>query len=50
MTKYRPLAPIVMPEQEKSEYELVRMQNIEEREEAFLRIFGYPIDLEHLKY
>ena len=34
----RPLAPIVMPEMEKSEYELVRLANIEEKEAEFLRI------------
>ena len=43
---YRPLAPIVMPETEKSDYELVRLANIEEREAEFLRIYGYPIDLD----
>ena len=46
----RPLASIVMPEREKSQYELVRAQNIEEREVEFLRIFGYPIDLNPYKY
>ena len=46
----RPPAPIVMPEMEKSEYELIRLQNIEEREAEFLRIFGYPLDLENYKY
>ena len=46
----RPLASIVMPEQEKSQYELVREQNIEEREVNFLAIFGYPIDLNPYKY
>ena len=46
----RPLVSIVMPEQEKSQYELVRAQNIEEREVEFLRIFGYPIELNPYKY
>ena len=46
----RPLAPIAMPELEKSEYELIRLQNIAEREAEFLRIFGFPIDLEMYKY
>ena len=41
---------MVMPEQEKSQYELVRAQNIEEREVEFLRIFGYPINLNPYKY
>ena len=47
---YRPLAPIVMPEMEKSEYELVRLANIEEKEAAFLRIFGYLLDQSMYKY
>ena len=47
---FRPLAPIIMPEMEKSEYELVRLDNIEEIEEAHLRIFGTPIDLSDRKY
>ena len=47
---FRPLASIVMPEQEKSKYELLRAQNIEEREMEFLRVFGYPIDLNPYKY
>ena len=47
---FRPLAPIPMPKLEKSEYELVRLQNIAEREAEFLRIFGFPIDLEMYKY
>ena len=46
----RPQASILMPELEKSEYELVRLQNIAERETEFLRIFGYPLDLEKYKY
>ena len=46
----RPLEPIQMPEMEKSEYELIRLDNIEEREAEHLRIFGYPINLDHLKY
>ena len=46
----RPLTSIVMPEQEKSQYELVRAQNIEEREVEFLRIFGYPLELNPYKY
>ena len=47
---YRPLAPIVMPEMEKSEYEMVRLQNIEEIEAAYLQMFGTPIDLSERKY
>ena len=47
---FRPLAPIMMPEMEKSEYELVRLQNIEECEAAHLQMFGYPIDLSDRKY
>ena len=50
LTLGRPLASIVMPEQKKSQYELVRAQNIEERELDFLRVFGYPIDLNSYKY
>ena len=46
----RPLAPIVMPEMEKSEYEMVRLRNIEEIEAAHLQIFGTPIDLSDRKY
>ena len=46
----RPLTPIEMPEMEKSEYEMIRLQNIEEIEEAHLRIFGTPIDLSERKY
>ena len=46
----RPLTPIVMPEMEKSEYEMVRLDNIAEIEEAHLRIFGTPIDLSERKY
>ena len=46
----RTLAPIPMPELEKSEYELIRLQSIEEREAEHLRIFGYPIDLSMYKY
>ena len=49
-TMCRPLAPIVMPEMEKSEYELVRLANIEEKEAEFLRIFGYPLDQSMYKY
>ena len=47
---YRPLAPIVMPEVEKSEYEMVRLQNIEEIEAAYLEIFGFPVDMSDRKY
>ena len=40
----RPLDPIpAHPEMEKSEYERIRDANIEEREQEFLRIFGYPL-------
>jgi len=40
----RPLDPVpVLPEMEKSEYERIRDANIEEREQEFLRIFGYPL-------
>ena len=46
----RPQAPILMPELEKSEYELVWLQNIVERETEFLRIFSYLLDLEKYKY
>ena len=46
----RPLTPIVMPEMEKSEIEMVRLQNIEEFEAAFLQTFGTPIDLSGRKY
>ena len=46
----RPLAPIAMPEMEKSEIEMVRLQNIEEFEAAFLQTFGHPIDLSARKY
>ena len=46
----RPPEPIQMPEVEKSEYELIRLENIEEREREYLRIFGAPINLDHLKY
>ena len=41
----RPLDPIEMPEMEKSEIEMVRLQNIEEFEAAFLQTFGTPIYL-----
>ena len=47
---FRPLAPIPMPELEKSEYELIRLQNIDEKAAEFLRIFGYPLDCEMYKY
>ena len=46
----RPLTPIEMPEMEKSEYEMVRLDNIEEIEEAYLQIFGTPIDMSDRKY
>ena len=46
----RPPTPIVMPEMEKSEYEMVRLRNIEEIEAAHLEIFGTPIDLSERKY
>ena len=46
----RPPATLVMPVIEKSEYEIARLHNIEEREAEFLRIFGYPIDLSDIKY
>ena len=46
----RPLTPIVMPEMEKSEYEMVRLDNIAEIEEAYLQIFGTPIDMSDRKY
>ena len=46
----RPPPTIVIPESMKSEYEIVRQQNIEEREAEFLQIFGYPIDLSDIKY
>ena len=46
----RPLDPIAMPEMEKSEFEMVRLQNIEEFEAAFLQKFGTPIDLSDRKY
>ena len=46
----RPLTPIEMPEMEKSEYEMIRLQNIEEIEAAHLEIFGTPIDLSERKY
>ena len=46
----RPPEPIQMPEIEKSEYELIRLENIEERDREYLRIFGVPINLDHLKY
>ena len=40
----RPLDAIEMGEiPEPSEYELVRMANIEEKNAEFLRIFGYPL-------
>ena len=40
----RPLDPVpALPEMEKSEYERIRDANIEEREQEFLRIFGYPL-------
>ena len=47
---HRPLDPIPMPELEKSEIEMVRLQNIEEFEAAFLQTFGQPIDLSARKY
>ena len=46
----RPLEPIQMPVMERSVYENIRLQNIEEREAAHLRIFGFPCNLDHLKY
>ena len=46
----RPPAPIVMPEMEKCEYEMVRLDNIAEIEEAHLRIFGTPVDMSDRKY
>ena len=46
----RPLDPIVMPEMDKSEYEMARLANIEEIEAEFLRIFGYPVDMSDRKY
>ena len=40
----RPLDPVpALPEMEKSEYERIREANIAEREQEFLRIFGYPL-------
>ena len=41
----RPLTPIEMPKMEKSEYEMIRLQNIEEIEAAHLEIFGTPVDI-----
>ena len=46
----RPPATLVMPEMEKSEYEIARLHSIEEREAAFLQIFGHPLDLSEIKY
>ena len=46
----RPLEPIWSIVMEKSQYENVRLQSIEEREAEFERIFGHPINLDHLKY
>ena len=46
----RPLDPIPMPELEKSEYEMIRLQNIAEIEEAHLRIMGTPVDMSDRKY
>ena len=46
----RPPEPIQVPDHPKSEYELIRLDNIEEREREYLRIFGVPINLDHLKY
>ena len=45
----RPLEPI-WSNVRMSEYENVRLQNIEEREAEHLRIFGTPCNLDHLKY
>ncbi len=40
----RPLDPIPMGEiPDPSEYELIRMANIEEKRAEYLRIFGYPL-------
>ena len=41
----RPPVTIVIPETTKSDYKIVRQQNIEEQEAEFLQIFRYPIDL-----
>ena len=46
----RPLTPIKMPEMAKSEYEMVRLDNIEDIENEFLQIFGYPLDMSDRKY
>ena len=46
----RPLEPIWSNVMEKSKYENVRLQSIEEREAEHLRIFGTPCNLDHLKY
>ena len=46
----RPPTPIEMPEMEKSEYEMVRLRNIEEIEAAHLEIFGTPVDMSDRKY
>ena len=46
----RPPTPIEMPEMEKSEYEMVRLRNIEEIEAARLAIFGTPVDMSDRKY
>ena len=45
----RPLDPI-WSNVRMAEYEDVRLHSIEEREAEFLRIFGFPCNLDHLKY
>ena len=46
----RPLEPIWSNVVERSQYEIIRLQNIEEREAEHLRIFGTPIDLDYVKF
>ena len=40
----------MIPETPKSNYEMIRHENIEEREAQFQQIFGHSIDLSYLKY
>ena len=46
----RPQASILMPKLEKSDYELVWLQNIAEREREFLRLLSFMLDLVKYKY
>ena len=44
---YRAPDLIQMPLIKKSQYEVIRDENIKECREEFLRIFGYPMDAEY---